>query len=85
MRKGKKIDDGYRAVHLYYQKDGYHYPIEIQLWCGDDIDFNIWSHTSAYKYVTAELGSELRGLYDREKINTQEEFEYRLKMIMERW
>ena len=37
LRRGKKIDDGYRAIHLYYQRDNLAYPIEIQLWCGNDI------------------------------------------------
>lgn len=84
MRKGKKMDDGYRGIHLYYQKDAYHYPIEVQLWCGDDIKFNIWSHTSAYKYVPQEVGLKLRILYDAGEIKTQEQFEQKLKMIMER-
>lgn len=30
MTKGKAVDDGYRGVHVYYQKSGRHYPIEIQ-------------------------------------------------------
>lgn len=40
LRSGKKIDDGYRAIHLYYQRDNKAYPIEIQLWCGKDYYFN---------------------------------------------
>lgn len=83
MKNGKKIDDGYRAVHLYYQKDAYHYPIELQIWCGSDINFNIWSHTSAYKYVPQEVGLELKTLYDAGRIRTQVEFEEKLKEIME--
>ena len=27
MSSGKAIDDGYRGVHVYYQKSGKHYPI----------------------------------------------------------
>ena len=42
LRDGKLIDDGYRAIHLYYQRDNKAYPIEIQLWCGKDYQFNIW-------------------------------------------
>lgn len=83
MVKGKKNDDGYRAIHLYYQKDAYHYPIEIQLWCGDDINFNIWSHTSAYKYVPQEVGLELRKIYNMGKIKTQQQFEEKLKDMIE--
>lgn len=44
LRNGKEEDDGYRPIHLYYQKDNLAYPIEIQLWCGKDYSFNIWSH-----------------------------------------
>ena len=29
LRKGKMIDDGYRAIHLYYQRDNLAYPIEV--------------------------------------------------------
>ncbi|MGO1369679.1 hypothetical protein [Senegalia sp. (in: firmicutes)] len=84
MREGKKDDDGYRDIHLYYQKDAYHYPIEVQLWCGSDIKFNIWSHTSVYKYVPQEVGLKLRKLYDMGKIKTQIQFENKLKEMMER-
>ena len=27
LRQGKKVDDGYRAIHLYYQRDNLAYPI----------------------------------------------------------
>ena len=30
MSHGKANDDGYRGVHVYYQLDNFHYPIEIQ-------------------------------------------------------
>ena len=50
LRKGKKVDDGYHAIHLYYQRDNLAYPIEIQLWCGVDYLFNIWSDRYIYKY-----------------------------------
>ena len=29
LTSGKSNDDGYRGVHVYYQKDNSHYPIEI--------------------------------------------------------
>lgn len=84
ITKEKMNNDGYRAIHLYYQKDSYHYPIEVQLWCGNDINFNMWSHISAYKYVPQEVNLELRELYDMDKIKTQLQFENTLKIIMER-
>ena len=40
----------YRAIHLYYQRDNLAYPIEVQLWCGEDYQFNIWSHQYVYTY-----------------------------------
>ena len=41
LRKGKQTDDGYRAIHLYDQRDNRSYPIELQLWCGQDYQFNV--------------------------------------------
>ena len=63
LRNGKKIDDGYRAIHLYYQRDNMAYPIEIQLWCGKDYLFNIWSHQYVYKYKNPEIGYQLYRKY----------------------
>ena len=39
MLKGKTNDD-YRGNHVYYRKDNYHYPIEIQLNIHNDRQFN---------------------------------------------
>ncbi len=74
LRSGKQMDDGYRAIHLYYQRDNKAYPIEVQLWCGDDYEFNIWSHRWAYKYEKPELGKTLYNLYKQGKIKTEQEF-----------
>lgn len=79
LRKGKKIDDGYRAIHLYYQRDNRAYPIEIQLWCGKDYWFNIWSHQYVYKYQIPELGKTLYREYERGTITNEDEFVNRLK------
>ena len=79
LRKGKKLDDGYRAIHLYYQRDNRAYPIEIQLWCGRDYWFNIWSHQYVYKYQTPEIGRILYQEYENGKITTENEFVNRLK------
>lgn len=48
MRGGKALDDGYRAIHLYYKMDNFHYQIEIQLWEDVDFDFNMWMHIYIY-------------------------------------
>ena len=49
MTKGKAKDDGYRGVHVYYQLDGNHYPIEIQYNTYYDRQFNNWLHKYIYK------------------------------------
>ena len=74
MSEGKQVDDGYRAIHLYYQRDNMAYPIEIQLWCGDDYQFNIWSHKWVYKYENALVGKVLYDTYKLGRINNEEEF-----------
>ena len=71
---GKKSDDGYRALHLYYQKTNYHYPIEIQVWSRRDVAFHNWMHKYSYKYKSNEIGICLRELFDRRLINTEEDF-----------
>lgn len=74
MRNGKKTDDGYRAIHLYYQRDNLAYPIEIQLWCGEDFQFNVWSHRHIYKYDDAETGKAMYQMYRDNKIQNEQEF-----------
>lgn len=79
LRKGKKIDDGYRAIHLYYQRDSLAYPIELQLWCGDDYRFNIWSHKYIYKYKDVIIAKLLYKEYTEKIIGNEESFLERLK------
>lgn len=79
LRDGKQIDDGYRAIHLYYQRDSYSYPIEIQLWCGREHQFNIWAHKHTYKYKNEEIGKKLYNLYIQKKISSEDEFISRLE------
>ncbi len=74
LRQGKELDDGYRAIHLYYQRDNRAYPIEIQLWCAQDYQFNIWSHTWVYKYDRPEIGKQLYALYRSGHISCETEF-----------
>lgn len=82
LRDGKKTDDGYRAIHLYYQRDNLAYPIEIQLWCNSDYQFNVWSHKMVYKYYTAEVGRKLYEEYRLGIIRTEEKFKSELKRLM---
>ena len=82
LRNGKKIDDGYRAIHLYYQRDSWSYPIEIQLWCGRDYLFNTWSHQYIYKYHSPDIGRELYKAFDAGEINSEQEFIAKLAIVM---
>lgn len=81
LRRGKKIDDGYRAIHLYYQRDNLAYPIEVQLWCGKDFLFNLWSHRHVYKYQTPEVGQTLYQEYSSGLIQTEQDFLNRLRNL----
>lgn len=83
LRGGKKVDDGYRAIHLYYQRDNLAYPIEVQLWCGRDYTFNHWSHRYVYKYQTPEMGRQLYQEYAGGRIRAEEDFLKRLRDLEE--
>ncbi len=82
MRKGKSNDDGYRAIHVYYQKDHYHYPIEIQFMTPKDRQFNAWLHIYLYKYVNDNsIGQKLKELYDDGTIQTEEDFRKEMRKL----
>ena len=83
MSKGKKNDDGYRGVHVYYQKDNFHYPIEIQFNTYYDRQFNDWMHDLFYKrgYDDA-IGRYLRKSYEDGKIRTVDEFKEVLANVL---
>ena len=83
LRNGKMVDDGYRAIHLYYQRDNLAYPIEVQLWCGKDYYFNLWSHKYVYKYETSEIGKTLYQEYAGGHITNEQEFLQRLRELEE--
>lgn len=76
MSKGKTHDDGYRGIHVYYQKDNFHYPIEIQFNTYYDRQFNDWMHDKFYKRgYSDQIGIILRKLYEDGKIKSSKEFE----------
>lgn len=81
LRNGKSVDDGYRAVHLYYQRDNKSYPIEVQLWCGIDYDFNLWSHRHIYKYVEPSIGKQLHDMYLAGEIRNESDFVAELERL----
>lgn len=75
MRNGKVNDDGYRGIHVYFQKDHYHYPIEVQFVTARDRQFNEWLHIYLYKYTNSpDAGIILRDMYDNGSIVSEEQF-----------
>lgn len=83
MSKGKMHDDGYRGVHVYYQKDNFHYPIEIQFNTYYDRQFNDWMHDKFYKRgYDDKIGTILRKLYEDGKIKSAKEFEEVLANVL---
>lgn len=83
MSKGKTHDDGYRGVHVYYQKDNFHYPIEIQFNTYYDRQFNDWMHDKFYKRgYSDQIGIILRKLYEDGKIKSSKEFEEVLANVL---
>ena len=68
-------ESGYKALHVSYQFDDYCYPIEIQFWLKEDVDFNSWSRKYAYKLgVSDSVMSSVRQLYDAGEIQSEEDF-----------
>lgn len=72
MTNGK--EDGYKGIHLYYQVDNEHYPIEIQINSMMDRMFNDWMHKYLYKKVDGEISKILRVAFDNGNISTEEDF-----------
>ncbi|MBQ1566518.1 MAG: hypothetical protein IIZ80_01355 [Erysipelotrichaceae bacterium] len=83
MSKGKANDDGYRGVHLYYQKDNFHYPIEVQFNTLYDRQLNNWLHSFLYKKdYPDEIGRQMRLCYEKGLVRNKEEFEEVLKNVL---
>ena len=79
MTKGKAEDDGYRGVHVYYQKSGRHYPIEIQFNTLFDRQLNNWLHDYLYKKdYPVETGKIMREKYENGLIRN----EYEIKEVL---
>ena len=83
MSNGKANDDGYRGIHVYYQKDGHYYPIEIQYNTYYDRQFNNWLHKFIYKKnYKNEIGLQLRKMYENAMIQTEQDFKEALKNVL---
>lgn len=83
MSAGKRNDDGYRGVHVYYQLDNYHYQIEIQFNTLFDRQMNNWLHDYVYKKkYTLEIGQQLRTAYENGQIIDLHSFEVNLNDLL---
>ena len=83
MAKGMAVDDGYRGVHVYYQKSGRHYPIEIQFNTLFDRQLNNWLHDYLYKKsYPVETGKIMREKYENGLIRNEHEFKEVLNNVL---
>ncbi len=83
MSNGKANDDGYRGVHVYFQIDNSHYPIEIQFNTLYDRQLNNWLHEYLYKKgYDNSVGRKLRKYYEMGKIRTEQEFKEALEDVL---
>lgn len=75
LTSGKAQDDGYRGVHIYFQLDNHHYPIEIQYNTYYDRQFNNWLHKFIYKKdYPSHIGHFLRTRYESGEIQSENDF-----------
>lgn len=83
MSGGKAHDDGYRGVHVYFQLDNFHYPIEIQYNTYYDRQMNNWLHKYIYKKsYDNNVGQRLRQAYENAEIRNENEFKEGLKNVL---
>ena len=83
MLSGKKKDDGYRGLHLYYQPDHFVYPIEFQFNTVYDRRLNDWLHSYLYKKGYApDIGRQLRKIYEYGRIQSEEDFRRELHVLL---
>jgi putative GTP pyrophosphokinase len=83
MSNGKAIDDGYRGVHVYYQKSSEYYPIEVQFNTFYDRQLNNWLHDYLYKKdYPNSVGKIMRKKYECGMIKNKAEFEGVLNNVL---
>lgn len=83
MSNGKANDDGYRGIHVYYQKDNRHYPIEIQYNTYYDRQLNNWLHLYLYKKgYPNKVGQIMREQYECGNIHNEKDFEEVLNNVL---
>lgn len=83
MSGGKSNDDGYRGVHVYFQKNSRCYPIEIQFNTLYDRQLNNWLHDYLYKkgYSNA-VGRRIRMMYEAGEIRNEDEFKEAIEYVL---
>lgn len=83
MSTGKAKDDGYRGVHVYFQKNSKCYPIEIQFNTLYDRQLNNWLHDYLYKKSYPDnVGVKLRNKYEAGDIRNEKEFKKELENVL---
>lgn len=83
MSGGKAFDDGYRGVHIYFQLDNFHYPIEIQYNTYYDRQINNWLHKYLYKKsFDNNTGKLMRKYYENGEIRTESDFREVLNNVL---
>ena len=83
MSKGKKNDDGYRGIHIYYQLNHHCYPIEVQFNTIDDFFFNRLLHIFIYKQGYDNIvGVKLRKMYDDGYIENEYDFKEAMNNVL---
>lgn len=83
MTKGKAIDDGYRGIHVYYQRDSRSYPIEIQYNTYYDRQLNNWLHAYLYKREYPDtVGQTMRKAYECGRIHNENDFKEVLESVL---
>lgn len=83
MSNGKSEDDGYRGIHIYFQCDNRHYPIEIQYNTFYDRQFNNWLHKYTYKRdYPKSVGCHLRREYEIGTFRDEEGFKEVFKNVL---
>lgn len=77
MRNGKVKDDGYRGIHLYYQRSN------RQVNSKEDRKLNDWLHIYLYKHTNDNsIGVCLRKKYEGNEIKSEEDFKEVLKYVL---
>lgn len=76
-------DDGYRGVHVYFQKSSKCYPIEIQFNTLYDRQLNNWLHDYLYKKTYPnEVGRHIRRMYEAGEVRNESEFKEVLENVL---